>query len=64
MSTVSFTGAPSNGFVKLGQPVPELNLSLELKSGALLATLTYIPSSLLSLYSPVNGLSVPDSNET
>ena len=30
LSTISYTGAPSRGFEKLGHPVPESNLSYEL----------------------------------
>lgn len=38
----------TSGLVKLGQPVPESNLSRELKSGSPDTTSTYSPSALLS----------------
>ncbi|KJR40117.1 hypothetical protein MCHI_003985 [Candidatus Magnetoovum chiemensis] len=41
----------SRGLVKLGQPVPESNLSKELKSGSFDTISTYIPAFLLSQYS-------------
>jgi hypothetical protein len=39
-SLCSTTRAGSTGCVKLGQPVPESNLSVELKSGSPVATST------------------------
>ncbi len=51
MSDLLMTREPSTGFVKLGQPVPESNLSREVKSGSPVATSTYNPAFLLSQYS-------------
>src|SRR2546428_6608352 len=46
------------GFVKLGQPVPESNLSSDLKRILPQHTHLYIPFSLELTYCPVNGISV------
>src|SRR5713226_1219363 len=46
------------GFVKLGQPVPESNLSSDLKTTLPQHTHLYVPFSLELTYSPVNGISV------
>jgi len=53
------TLAGTRGFVKLGHPVPDSNLSSELKSGSPETTSTYMPASWLSQYSLRNGGSVP-----
>src|SRR3954454_15139262 len=47
------------GSVKLGQPVPESNFVLELKSSLPHAAQRYIPSSFECTYLPVKGGSVP-----
>ena len=47
-SRCSTTRSGSTGRVKLGQPVPESNLSRELKRGSPLAMSTYSPASWLS----------------
>src|SRR5207245_6895774 len=46
------------GFVKLGQPVSESNLSSDLKRILPQHTHLYIPFSLELIYCPVNGISV------
>jgi hypothetical protein len=47
------------GRVKLGQPLPESNLSSELNSAAPQQVHRQVPGSLQWLYFPVNGRSVP-----
>jgi len=49
------------GLVKLGQPVPDLYLSIELKRGSPDTISTYIPSLVLFQYSLLKGGSVPHS---
>src|SRR5262245_26914357 len=58
-SRCSVTRLPSTGWVKLGHPVPESNLSVELNSGSPVVTSTYSPRSWLSQNSFRNGGSVP-----
>src|SRR6516162_6921773 len=58
-SLCSDTRCGSTGCVKLGQPVPESNLSVELNSGSPVATSTYSPGSWLFQNSLRNGGSVP-----
>jgi len=52
------------GFVKLGQPVPESNLSSDLKRCSLHAAHKKDPDFLRSNNGPTNGRSVPDSRRT
>ena len=59
LSSLSTMLSGSNGLVKLGQPVPESNLSMEIKSGSPETMSTYMPSFLLSQYSFLKGGSVP-----
>ena len=58
-SVLSTTRPGSTGRVKLGQPVPESNLSIELNSGSPVVTSTYKPAPWLSQNSLWNGGSVP-----
>jgi len=57
-SGLCFT-APAISSSKLGQPQCESNLSCDLYKGVLQRRQMYVPVSLLLLYSPVKGLSVP-----
>src|SRR5580704_14522924 len=59
LSSFVSTFAGTSGFVKLGQPVPESNLSSELNRGSPETTSTYMPASWLFQYSLRNGGSVP-----
>src|SRR5665213_2532003 len=63
-SVWSTTKSGSIGFVKLGQPVPLLNLSRLSKRGVSLHTEKYTPSSWLSQNSLRKGGSVPCSRAT
>src|SRR5690554_2977213 len=58
MSFFSIILSSSIGSEKLGHPQPALNLCFELNRGSPETISTYIPSSLLSLYSLEKGLSV------
>ncbi len=58
-SRFSATRLGSTGCVKLGQPVPDSNLSVELNSGSPVVTSTYSPALWLSQNSFRNGGSVP-----
>jgi len=49
----------SSGLVKLGQPVPELNLSNELNNGSPETISTYIPSLFVIIIFILKGGSVP-----
>src|SRR4051812_11857856 len=59
LSACSSTTSDFAGAVKLGQPQCESNLASDVKSSCPHAAQTYLPSSLVSVYSPVNGRSVP-----
>ena len=48
VSSRSIIGAPGKGLLKLGQPVPDSNLSLELNRGTPEAMLLYMPGLWLS----------------
>src|SRR5437762_1558517 len=50
---------PSTGAVKLGQPVPDSNLSSERNSASPHPAQRSVPRSLACAYSPVNARSVP-----
>src|SRR5579859_2234281 len=52
VSRCSTTPPPSAGWVKLGQPVPELNFVCESNSGAPQTTQWYIPASFVFQYAP------------
>ena len=51
------------GCQKLGQPDPDSNFSRELKSSLPQQVQLYVPATLLLLYSPLNGGSVPLSRQ-
>ena len=51
--------APASSSSKLGHPQCESNLSSDRYSGVLHLRHTYVPVSVLLVYSPVKGLSVP-----
>ena len=62
-SVFVITALSEMGCQKLGQPDPDSNFSRELKSSLPQQVQLYVPATLLLLYSPLNGGSVPLSRQ-